>query len=82
MRGSVKVKTLNLYEKPKVADITGWTELFVSDFARVEVAENHRAFVRVKTDATKGFRYLYGENAYNDARRIAADADPIAWVKL
>lgn len=76
------MKTLNLFEKPKVADISGWTELFVSDFARVEIAENHGAFIRVKTDATRGFRYLYGESAYTDARRIAADADPTAWVKL
>lgn len=73
---------LDLYTKPKVADITGWRELFVSDFARVEVAENHRAFYRVKTDATKGFRYFYGELAYTDARRIAADADPMAWARL
>lgn len=69
---------LDLYTKPKVGDITGWYPVYTSGEVEWHLAENHRAFHRVKV-AGKKARYFYGEMAYHEARAAAADADFAAW---
>jgi hypothetical protein len=69
---------LDFYTKPKVAQVTGWVKMYESGKVTWHLAENHDAFHRVVM-AGKRPRYFYGENAYYDARRLAADADFHAW---
>lgn len=69
---------LDLYKKPKVKDITGWVTLFESNAVVWQVAENHRAFHRVRVEDGRP-KYFYGEMAFYQARSLASDADFQAW---
>ncbi len=58
--------------KPKVSNCT-WLEFYTSELALVEIALEHRDFIRVRINGGKP-KYFYGERAYTDARRFIADA--------
>ena len=70
--------TLDLYRKPKVSQVTGWTDLFHDDAVEVSVAGNHPYFYRVRPAGARP-RYFYGESAYHEARAFAADHSFQAW---
>jgi hypothetical protein len=69
---------LDLYTKPKVAQVTGWVKIYESNEVTWTVAENHPYFHRVAAEGKKA-RYFYGETSYHDARRTAGDIDFQAW---
>jgi len=69
--------------KPKVSDVT-WMEFYTSEngVALCEIAQEDRDFIRVRINGGRP-KYFYGENAYNDSRRLIADSgDFAAWSKF
>lgn len=63
--------------RPSVTSVKDWMTLFESDSVQVESSEDD-FFYRVSVPG-KRVKYFYGENAWSDARRFAADIDFAAW---
>jgi hypothetical protein len=66
--------------RPSVSQVSEWEEVFSSDLVRVEVgtAEFPEDYWKVIPAGEKP-KYFYGESAWSDARRMAADLDFSAW---
>lgn len=66
--------------KPSVSAVKGWETVFDSDLVRVEAgtAEFSGDYWKV-TPAGDRPKYFYGESAWSDAQRCAADLDFSAW---
>lgn len=66
--------------KPSVTAVKEWEEVFSSELVRVEVgtAEFPEDYWKVIPAGGKP-KYFYGESAWSDARRMAADIDFQAW---
>jgi hypothetical protein len=66
--------------RPSVSQVSEWEEVFSSDLVRVEVgtAEFPEDYWKVIPAGRKP-KYFYGESAWSDARRMAADLDFSAW---
>lgn len=66
--------------KPSVTAVKEWEEVFSSELVRVEVgtAEFPEDYWKVIPAGGKP-KYFYGETAWSDARRMAADLDFQAW---
>lgn len=66
--------------RPSVSKVSEWEEVFSSDLVRVEVgtAEFPEDYWKVIPAGGKP-KYFYGESAWSDAKRMAADLDFSAW---
>ena len=66
--------------KPSVSAVKSWETLYDSEEVKVEVgtAEFPEDYWRV-TPTGERPKYFYGESAWSDAKRMAADLDFGAW---
>jgi hypothetical protein len=67
--------------KPSVSLVKSWELAFASDKVEVFVgtAVFSEDYWKVRNLSTKKVSYFYGESAWSDARRTAADLDFSAW---
>ncbi len=74
---TVKRKVGSIMSKPLVSSVKEWFVEFDSDLVKVEWDGND--YWRVKPTGQRA-QYFYGESAWMDARRTAADIDFKAWM--
>jgi hypothetical protein len=67
--------------KPSVSLVKEWTVAYNSDLVEVSygTAVFEQDYWKVRNKVTKKVTYFYGESAWMNARRIAADTDFGAW---